>query len=73
MRIPQTSWTDYIDRLSRINQKAGALMRKYIEQHGAGDAEALIRYAHALVAKYGEGSAELAWLRRALARSCWTP
>ena len=60
MRIPQTSWTDYIDRLSRINQKAGALMRKYIEQHGAGDAEALIRYAHALVAKYGEGSAELA-------------
>lgn len=60
MRIPQTSWTDYIDRLSRINQKAGELMRKYIEQHGTGDAEALIRYAHALVTKYGEGSAELA-------------
>lgn len=35
-------------------------MRKYIEQHGTGDAEALIRYAHALVTKYGEGSAELA-------------
>ena len=60
MRIPKTSWTDYIDRLSRINQKAGALMRKYLELHGTEDSEALIRYAHALVTKYGEGSAELA-------------
>lgn len=60
MRIPETSWTDYIDRLSRINQKAGELMRLYIEKHGTGDAQALIQYAHALVTKYGEGSAELA-------------
>lgn len=60
MRIPETSWTDYIDRLSRINQKAVELMRLYIEKHGTGDAQALIQYAHALVTKYGEGSAELA-------------
>lgn len=60
MRIPEKSWIDYIDRLSRINTKAGALMRKYIEKHGTEDSEALIRYAHALVTKYGEGSAELA-------------
>ena len=60
MRIPETSWTDYIVRLSRINQKAGELMRLYIEKHGTGDAQALIQYAHALVTKYGEGSAELA-------------
>lgn len=60
MRIPETSWTDYIDRLSRINQKAGELMRLYIEKHGTGDAQELIQYAHALVTKYGEGSAELA-------------
>lgn len=60
MRIPEKSWIDYIDRLSRINAKAGELMRKYIEKHGTEDSEALIRYAHALVTKYGEGSAELA-------------
>ena len=35
-------------------------MRKYLELHGTEDSEALIRYAHALVTKYGEGSAELA-------------
>ncbi len=60
MRIPEKSWIDYIDRLSRINAKAGDLMREYIEKHGTEDSEALIRYAHALVTKYGEGSAELA-------------
>lgn len=59
MRIPEKSWIDYIDRLSRINTKAGELMRKYIGKHGTEDSEALIRYAHALVTKYGEGSAEL--------------
>lgn len=47
-------------RLARLNQKAGQLMADYIAAHGTGDADALIAYAHALVTKYGEGSAELA-------------
>jgi len=51
---------EYITRLSRLNQKAGQLMRQYIDTHGTGDADALITYAAALVTKYGEGSAELA-------------
>lgn len=62
MRITEQSWTDYIDRLARLNAKAGELMGRYIEQHGLGDHDALIRYAYALVQKYGEGSAALACL-----------
>lgn len=60
MRIPEKAWTDYVERLSRLNERAGQLMAQYIERHGTGDATALADYAHALVVKYGEGSAELA-------------
>ena len=47
-------------RLARLNQSAGQLMADYIAAHGTGDTDTLIAYAHALVTKYGEGSAELA-------------
>lgn len=47
-------------RLARLNQRAGQLMSDYIAAHGTRDTDALIAYAHALVTKYGEGSAELA-------------
>lgn len=47
-------------RLARLNQSAGQLMADYIAAHGTVDTDALIAYAHALVTKYGEGSAELA-------------
>lgn len=60
MQITAKTWNEYITRLSRLNQKAGQLMRQYIYTHGTGDADALITYAAALVTKYGEGSAELA-------------
>lgn len=60
MQITANAWNEYITRLSRLNQKAGKLMRQYIDTHGTGDADALITYAAALVTKYGEGSAELA-------------
>ncbi len=60
MQITAKTWNKYITRLSRLNQKAGQLMRQYIDTHGTGDADALITYAAALVTKYGEGSAELA-------------
>ena len=46
--------------LARLNQRAGQLMADYIAAHGTRDTDALIAYAHALVTKYGEGSAELA-------------
>ena len=60
MQITAKTWNEYITRLSRLNQKAGQLMRQYIDTHGTGDADALITYAAALVTKNGEGSAELA-------------
>ncbi len=60
MQITANAWNEYITRLSRLNRKAGQLMRQYIDTHGTGDADALIAYAAALVTKYGEGSAELA-------------
>lgn len=60
MQITAKTWNEYITRLSRLNRKAGQLMRQYIDTHGTGDADALITYAAALVTKYGEGSAELA-------------
>ena len=60
MKLTQAAWDDYISRLSQLNQKAGLLMREYMDGHPEADTDALIRYAYALVTKYGEGSAELA-------------
>ena len=42
MQITANAWNEYITRLSRLNQKAGQLMRQYIDTHGTGDADALI-------------------------------
>ena len=52
--------TSYYARLSKLNEKAGQQMAEYVAAHGTEDGPALIAYAHALVTKYGEGSAELA-------------
>lgn len=60
MQISAKTWNEYITRLSRLNQKAGQLMREYIDRHGTSDTDDLIAYAYGLVTKYGEGSAELA-------------
>lgn len=60
MKITANSWSEYTKKLSQLNQKAGALMREYIGQHGTEDTKPLMDYAMALIQKYGEGSAELA-------------
>lgn len=60
MQITANAWNEYITRLSRLNQKAGQLMRQYIGSHGTESTDDLIAYAYGLVTKYGEGSAELA-------------
>ena len=60
MQIAANAWNEYITRLSRLNQKAGQLMREYIGSHGTESTDDLIAYAYGLVTKYGEGSAELA-------------
>lgn len=60
MQITAKTWNEYITRLSRLNQKAGQLMREYIGSHGTESTDDLIAYAYGLVTKYGEGNAELA-------------
>lgn len=60
MKLTAQTWSEYVARLARLNKRAGQLMADYIAAHGTGDTDALIAYAHALVTKYGEGSAELA-------------
>lgn len=60
MQITAKTWDKYISRLSRLNQKAGQLMREYIGSHGTENTADLIAYTYGLVTKYGEGSAELA-------------
>lgn len=60
MQIRAKAWSEYIARLSRLNQKAGQLVQAYLDSHGDADGEALIRYVYAVVTRYGEGSAELA-------------
>lgn len=60
MQITARTWNEYIARLSKLNEKAGQQMQEYVAAHGTEDGPALIAYAHALVTKYGEGSAELA-------------
>lgn len=60
MQISAKTWNEYVIRLSRLNQKAGQLMREYIDAHGTADTDDLVAYAYGLVTKYGEGSAALA-------------
>lgn len=60
MQTSAKTWNEYVIRLSRLNQKAGQLMREYIDAHGTADTDDLVAYAYGLVTKYGEGSAELA-------------
>lgn len=60
MQITAKTWNEYVTRLSRLNRKAGQLMREYIGSRGTENTDNLIAYAYGLVTKYGEGSAELA-------------
>lgn len=59
MIISARDWAAYVKHLSEMDTTAGALMREWIERHGLGDRNAAIRYAYALVQKYGEGAAAL--------------
>ena len=60
MKLSSKSWSDYITKLSQINKSAADKMRAWVEVNGTNDAEAMIRYAYALVTKYGEASSALA-------------
>lgn len=60
MYISTTDWKNYIQKLSALDKKAGALMQEWIRKNGFNDTKALIDYAYAVASKYSEGSAALA-------------
>lgn len=60
MNISTVDWLNYIKRLSKLSRTAGDKMQEWVDKNGFEDTDALIGYANSLVAKYGEGSAELA-------------
>lgn len=60
MKISTKDWLNYIDKMRKLNNTAADLMQEYVAKNGFSDTDALINYAHALITKYGEGTAELA-------------
>lgn len=60
MKISQSSWNRYIEKLSAINAKAGKLMQKWMLEHPNADTADMINYAYAVASRYGEASASLA-------------
>lgn len=46
--------------MAQINQKAADLVKEYLDMNGLKDPDGLVRYTHAVVAKYGDASSELA-------------
>lgn len=44
MQISTNDWKNYIDRLSKLNQKAASEMQKYVAANGFADTDALIDF-----------------------------
>lgn len=59
MTISQTAWSKYIKSLAAINKKAADLMQTYINEHGFGETDALLRYAFAISSRYGKAAGAL--------------
>ncbi len=60
MRVTSNGWQSYVDKARRINDEAGRLMEAWIRKNGTSDRNAVIRYAMALIERYGEASGALA-------------
>lgn len=59
MKISTKSWLNYINKMSKISNTAADLMQKWIQKNGFANDKALLDYAYALSAHYGEAIAEL--------------
>ena len=63
MRVTQRAWQRYITALRKINDRAAAEMRSYLDAHGLpttrAEQDQLIYTAHAVATKYGAASATL--------------
>lgn len=58
--ISAATWSDYADRLAKIDRKAADIVRRYIRVNGLGDEKALTDLTYSVATKYGEASAALA-------------
>lgn len=59
MTLSKKDWDKYIEKLSRINNKASELIIAYVDKHGLDDVKALVDYAYQVAVKYGTASASL--------------
>lgn len=59
MKIPKSEWDSYVDKLSKINQKASDSIKKYVETYGLEDVNGLIDYSYMVANTYGNASASL--------------
>lgn len=59
MKISTKAWLNYINKMSKISNTAADLMQKWIQKNGFANDKALLDYAYALSAHYGEAIAEL--------------
>ena len=60
MIISAADWSEYVNKLARVNTKAAELMQAWIDANGTDNINALFEYAYALSTKYGEAAASLA-------------
>ena len=59
-QITARQWSKYIQRQSRINEKAASLMQAFVDKSGISNRTGLIDYCYALATRYGEASSALA-------------
>ncbi len=60
MKISRKVWTEYVNNLRAINDKATDLMWEWLKSHSLDQVDEMLKYAFALVDKYGEASAAVA-------------
>ena len=60
MTISAADWSEYVNKLAKVNTKAAELMQEWIDANGTDNINALFEYAYALSTKYGEAAASLA-------------
>lgn len=64
MRISKKVWNGYISALRKVNEKAGAEMKAFLDAHdwqiSRDERKACIDFAYALSTKYGEAAGEIA-------------
>lgn len=60
MKISRREWQEYINQLSRINQKAADQMQLWMDSHPAASGEQIVDMAYALSTRYGEAAGTLA-------------